>query len=46
MKASSNDNLPFQTGDVIINFENPENPDSKSDGKYIISNDSWVRLFL
>ena len=29
MKAASNNNLPPQTGDVIINPENPVNPDSK-----------------
>ena len=28
MKAPTNNNLPSQTGDVIINPENPENPDS------------------
>ena len=27
-------NLTIQTGDLIINPENPENPDSKSDCKY------------
>jgi hypothetical protein len=46
MKAPTNNNLPSQTGDVIINPENPENPDSKSDCKYIFSNEDWVRLFL
>jgi len=46
MKAPTNNNLPSQTGDVIINPENPENPDSKSDCKYIISSEDWVRLFL
>ena len=30
MKAPFYDNLPTQTGDVIVNPENPENPDSKS----------------
>jgi hypothetical protein len=29
MKAPFNNNLPTQTGDVIVNPENPENPDSK-----------------
>ena len=28
MKAPFNNNLPTQTGDVIVNPENPENPDS------------------
>jgi len=28
MKAPTNNNLPSQTEDVIINPENPENPDS------------------
>ena len=29
MKAPFNSNLPYQTGDVIVNPINPENPDSK-----------------
>ncbi len=29
MKAPFNINLPTQTGDVIVNPENPVNPDSK-----------------
>jgi hypothetical protein len=29
IKATFNNNLPTQTGDVIINPENLENPDSK-----------------
>jgi hypothetical protein len=29
MKASFNNNLPNQTNDVIVNPENPVNPDSK-----------------
>ena len=29
MKAPFNNNPPTQTGDVIVNPENPENPDSK-----------------
>jgi hypothetical protein len=29
MKAPFNSNLPYQTGDVIVNPRNPENPDSK-----------------
>jgi len=29
MTASFNSNLPTQTGDVIVNLINPENPDSK-----------------
>ena len=29
MKAPFNSNLPSQTGDVIVNPENPVNPDSK-----------------
>ena len=28
MKESCNNNLPTQTNDVIVNPENPENPDS------------------
>jgi hypothetical protein len=30
MKAPFNNNLPPQTGDVIVNPINPENPDSKT----------------
>jgi hypothetical protein len=30
MKAPFNNNLPTQTGDVIVNPINPENPDSKT----------------
>jgi hypothetical protein len=29
MKAPFNNNPPLQTGDVIVNPENPVNPDSK-----------------
>ena len=29
MKAPFNSNLPYQTGDVIVNPINPVNPDSK-----------------
>ena len=29
MKAPFNNNPPLQTGDVIVNPINPENPDSK-----------------
>ena len=29
MKAASNNNLPSQTDDVIVNPKNPVNPDSK-----------------
>jgi hypothetical protein len=29
MKAPSNNNLPSQTDDVIVNPRNPVNPDSK-----------------
>jgi hypothetical protein len=29
MEAPTNNNLPNQTGDVIVNPINPENPDSK-----------------
>jgi hypothetical protein len=29
MKVPSNNNLPTQTNDVIVNPRNPENPDSK-----------------
>ena len=29
MKAPSNNNLATQTGDVIVNPQNPVNPDSK-----------------
>jgi hypothetical protein len=29
MKAPNNNNLPTQTNDVLVNPENPENPDSK-----------------
>ena len=28
MKSPSNRNIPTQTGDVIVNPRNPENPDS------------------
>jgi hypothetical protein len=28
LKASCNNNLPTQTNDVMVNPENPENPDS------------------
>ena len=37
MKAVYNNNLPTQTGDVIINPENPENPDSKLATARVIS---------
>ncbi len=37
MEAPTNNNLPNQTGDVIANPINPENPDSKSGCKYVIS---------
>jgi hypothetical protein len=37
LKATFNNNLPNQTGDVIVNPINPENPDSKSGCKYVIS---------
>ena len=30
MKAAFNNKLPTQTGDVIVNPINPENPDSKT----------------
>jgi len=30
MKAPFNNNLPLQTGDVLVNPINPVNPDSKS----------------
>jgi hypothetical protein len=30
MKAPFYDNLPTQTGDVLVNPINPENPDSKT----------------
>jgi hypothetical protein len=30
MKAACNNNLPTQTNDVIVNPENPVNPDSKT----------------
>jgi hypothetical protein len=30
MKASFNNNLPSQTKDVMVNPENPENPDSNN----------------
>jgi hypothetical protein len=30
MKAAFNNKLPTQTGDVIVNPRNPENPDSKT----------------
>jgi hypothetical protein len=30
MKATSNNNFPTQTNDVIINLRNPENPDSNN----------------
>ena len=29
LKAACNNNLPTHTNDVIVNPENPENPDSK-----------------
>ena len=37
MKVPFNNNLNSQTGDVIVNPINPENPDSKSGCKYVIS---------
>jgi hypothetical protein len=30
MKAPCNNNLPTQTNDVMVNPENPENPDSNN----------------
>jgi len=30
IKATFNNNLPTQTNDVIVNPENPENPDSNN----------------
>jgi hypothetical protein len=30
MKAPFNNNLPTQTNDVMVNPENPENPDSNT----------------
>jgi hypothetical protein len=30
MKAVYNNNLPTQTGDVMVNPDNPENPDSNT----------------
>ena len=42
MKAVyNNNNLPTQTGDVIINPENPENPDSKLAAARIVSTEGW-----
>ena len=41
MKAVYNNNLPTQTGDVIINPENPENPDSKLAAARIVSTEGW-----
>ena len=37
MKTVYNNNLPTQTGDVIINPENPENPDSNLAAARIVS---------
>ena len=37
IKATFNNTLATQTGDVIVNPINPENPDSKSGCKYVIS---------
>ncbi len=47
MKTVYNNNLPSQTGDVIINPENPENPDSKLAAARIVSTEGWESfLFL
>ena len=41
MKAAFNNKLPTQTGDVIVNPRNPENPDSKLAAAHIISIGDW-----
>jgi hypothetical protein len=45
MKAPFKNNLPPQTGDVIVNPENPENPDSKTNGccahNFQLRQDRW-----
>jgi hypothetical protein len=38
MKAAFNNKLPTQTNDVMVNPENPENPDSNPAAARIISN--------
>ena len=43
MKAPFNINLPMSTSDVIVNPQNPVNPDSKPvAAARIISTDDWV----
>ena len=41
MKAPFNNNLPTQTNDVMVNPENPENPDSNPAAARLISTEEW-----
>jgi hypothetical protein len=42
MKSPHNYNLPSQTNDVMVNPQNPVNPDSKLAAARIISNKEWL----
>ena len=50
MKESFNNNLPSQTGDVIVNPINPENPDSKTNGccahNFHLRQDRWYSVWV
>ena len=41
MKAVFNKKLPTQTNDVMVNPQNPENPDSNPAAARIISTEEW-----
>jgi hypothetical protein len=42
MKSPHNYNLPSQTNDVMVNPQNPVNPDSKLAAARIISTKEWL----
>ena len=41
MKAPFNNNLPTQTNDVMVNPQNPVNPDSKLAAERVISTEDY-----
>jgi hypothetical protein len=49
MKEPFNNNLPPQTSDVIVNPENPVNPDSKTNGccahNFQLRQDRWYSVW-
>ena len=44
MKAAFNNKLPTQTNDVMVNPENPVNPDSNPAAARIIFTEEWVKM--